>query len=147
LGQLFDHGLDSIIITFGLLFLIKGLGLTYIVSALLLVTHNAAKAWKTELLPLSILASGAVAALLVQNLILYDMADLPADRYFMISAVHLTGSILYVFLSLTPFGSQYGEYIFVLICLGCVLMEICWVFVMFSKLADTFLNINIFSRH
>ena len=110
---------------------------TYVLSFALLLLHDGARAWHPDVAVFTITAAGSAAAFLLQNIILYDMAEKPCDRFYMISAVHLAGSVAFV--------CSHESAVLVLTCVVCVTMEALWVLIMFSKLADK-LNVGVFRR-
>jgi len=82
--------------------------------------------------------SGSVAAFLIQNLILYDMADLPCDRFYAISLAHFAGSVGFV-------ASGGLPWVLAATAVGCVIWDALWVVITFRALGSK-LEIGMFTR-
>lgn len=107
--------------------------LVFMLGAGLFILDNA---WAAETAHFMTLSSGAISAYLLQNIILYDMASLPCDRFYTITAVYAVGAILFHFTA--------APLVLALVAVVCVIMESMWVFIMFNSLAVK-LGINMFA--
>lgn len=108
----------------------------YIASSTLLLRHDGGVAWRPELQMYTVIAAGSIAALLVQNLLLYDMAGMPCDRFYVATLLHLAGSV--------AFSMSGAWWALAATAAVCAAVEAMWVVVMFGRLAKR-LKISLFT--